>query len=212
VLNSISTALSTFDFARDREDMRILFDGLDAFFLIVFTVELFLKLISVGPTFFVDGWNIFDFLVVFSAWFLHPLLALRTFRLVRTFRLATRVRDLHYLVTALLAVVPKVLCIVFLMCILFFTFSIVFTDLFKDLYKDGHTSVDYFSRLDTTAWTLFQIMTLDNWGNICHEVMQVYSWAWFPFLLFVASSSFFFLNLVIGKFISALELRFHKRQ
>jgi voltage-gated sodium channel len=111
------------------------------------------------------------------------------------------VRDLHYLVTALLSVVPKVLCILFLMSILFFTFSIVFTDLFKDLYKEGHTSVDYFSRMDTTAWTLFQIMTLDGWGEITREVIQVYSWAWFPFLLFIVSSSFFFLNLIVGKLV-----------
>jgi voltage-gated sodium channel len=199
VLNSISIALSTFDFVRDREDLRFMFNGLDAIFLIIFTVEVFLKFLYAGPKFFVDGWLVFDLLVVSSAWFLHPLSALRTFRLVRTLRLATRVRDLHYLVTALLSVVPKVLCICFLMCILFFTFSIIFTDLFKDLYRDGHTSVDYFSRMDTTAWTLFQIMTLDNWGAITYEVMQVYSWAWLPFLLFILSSSFFFLNLIIGK-------------
>jgi hypothetical protein len=199
VLNSISIALSTFSFVQDHQDLRIMFSAFDAIFLIIFTVEIFLKFLAAGPRFFSDGWLIFDLLVITSAWFLHPLSALRTFRLVRTLRLATRVRDLHFLVIALLSVVPKVLCICFLMSILFFTFSIIFTDLFKDLYKDGHTSVDYFSRIDTTAWTLFQIMTLDGWANITHEVMQVYSWAWLPFLLFIASSSFFFLNLIIGE-------------
>jgi hypothetical protein len=94
----------------------------------------------------------------------------------------------------------------------FYTFSILFTCLFKDLYKDGYTSHDYFGRLDITCLTLFQIMTLDGWGAITEEVMQAYKWAWFPFVLFIMSSSFFFLNLIIAVVCEAVSKVAHDRR
>ena len=212
MVQSLCGAMSTFDFVTERQDLVNLFDGFDLFFLTTFSSELILQFLYLGPKFFLDGWCIFDFLVVISSWFLHPLLALRTFRIVRTLRLATRVKDLPYLIKALLGVIPKMLSISFLLMILFYTFSIVFTDLFKDLYKDGYTSEDYFSRLDTTAMTLFQIMTLDGWGSITKEVMRVYRWAWLPFLLFIMTSSFFFLNLIIAVICEAVSKVQQERQ
>jgi voltage-gated sodium channel len=97
------------------------------------------------------------------------------------------------MVKALLASVPKMLCICFLLALQFYTFTIVFTDLFKD----GCTSADYFGSLDMTCFTLIQIMTHDSWASITKEMMKAYNWAWLPFVLFIMSSTFFFLNLII---------------
>jgi hypothetical protein len=88
--------------------------------------------------------------------------------------------------------------IFFLLLILFLIFAIIFTDLFKHTYANGITDQDYFGRIDTTLFTLFQIMTLDDWADICKQIMTVYQWAWAPFIGFVVVSSFFFLNLVIA--------------
>lgn len=74
--------------------------------------------------FFPDGCNIFDQLVISASWIVYPLLALRTFRIVRSVRLATSVKDLQYMVKALLASVPKMLCICFLLALQFYTFTI----------------------------------------------------------------------------------------
>jgi hypothetical protein len=98
--------------------------------------------------YFLDGWNIFDQLVISASWIVYPLLALRTFRIVRSLRLATSVKDLQYMVKALLASVPKMLCICFLLALQFYTFKIVFTDLFED----GYASADYFGSLDMTQF------------------------------------------------------------
>ena len=113
-------------------------------------------------------------------------------------RLASWIKDLKELVRALLLVIPKMFAIFFLLMILFFVFAILFVDLFKYSYEEGLTSADYFSSLDTAFFTLFQIMTLDNWSNICKELVAVNSWAWAPVVAFVVVSSFFFLNLVIA--------------
>lgn len=212
VLNSISIALSTMDWVTDYPNRKLAFTIVNAIFLICFTLELFLRFLYAGPKFFVDGWNIFDLLVISSSWVVYPLLALRTFRIVRSLRLATRVRDLQYMVQALLASVPKMLCICFLLALQFYTFSIVFTDLFKDTYKDGYTSQDYFGRLDTTCFTLFQIMTLDSWGSVTKEVMQAYQWAWFPFVLFIMTTTLFSLNLIIAVICEAVSKVAHERQ
>jgi hypothetical protein len=112
--------------------------------------------------------------------------------------LASWIKDLKELVRALLLAIPKMFAIFFLLMILFFVFAILFVDLFKYSYEEGLTSADYFSSLDTAFFTLFQIMTLDNWSNICKELIAVNSWAWAPVVAFVVVSSFFFLNLVIA--------------
>jgi hypothetical protein len=71
-----------------------------------------------------------------------------------------------------------------------YIFAVMFTQLFKNLYAEGLTSEDYFSRMDYTFFTLFQIMTLDSWADIAREVMAVYSWAWLPFISFVIITGF----------------------
>jgi hypothetical protein len=88
--------------------------------------------------------------------------------------------------------------IFFLLMILFFVFAILLVDLFKYSYDRGETSENYFGSLDAALFTLFQIMTLDNWSAICKELMVAYSWAWAPLVAFVIISSFFFLNIVIA--------------
>jgi voltage-gated sodium channel len=82
------------------------------------------------------------------------LLMLRTFRLVRTLRLASRIQELRDLAVSLIDAIPKVLALGLLMLLMFFTFAVIFTDMFKDLYANGWTSEDYFSRLDRTFFTL----------------------------------------------------------
>lgn len=212
VLNSACMAMSTMDWVRDYPDRKLAISIVNATFLILFTIELLLRFLYAGPRFFADGWCLFDLIVITSAWFVYALLGFRMFRLVRALRLATRVKELQYMVKALLTSVPKMLCIFFLLTIQFYIFTIVFTDLFKDLYKQGYTSEDYFSRLDTTCFTLFQILTLDSWSAIAHEVMAVYPWAWFPFVFFIMTTTFFFLNLIIAVICEAVSKVGHERQ
>ena len=41
---------------------------LNFIFTIIYTVEMFVKLIAFGKRYFADGWNVFDFSIVMSAW------------------------------------------------------------------------------------------------------------------------------------------------
>jgi hypothetical protein len=91
-----------------------------------------------------------------------------------------------------------------LLFLIFFIFAILMTSLWKDLYYDNETSQDYFSRLDATFFTLFQIMTLDNWAGISREIMAVNSWAWIPFIAFVLISAFIVVNMIIAVICEAI--------
>jgi voltage-gated sodium channel len=212
VLNSVSIAMATMDWVRDYPDRKMAVFIVNALFRVLFTIELLLRFLYAGPRFFADGWCLFDLFIITSSWFVYPLLGFRMFRLVRALRLATRVKELQYLAKALLTSAPQMFCILFLLTIQFYIFTIVFTDLFKDLYKQGYTSEDYFSRLDITCFTLFQILTLDVWSEIAHEVMAVYPWAWFPFVFFIMTTTFFFLNLIIAVICEAVSKVGHERQ
>ena len=92
-----------------------------------------------------------------------------------------------------------------MLALIFYIFAVMFTQLFKDLYEDGQTEEDYFSRMDATFFTLFQIMTLDSWADICREVMLVYSWAWLPFIAFVIITGFIVVNLIIAVICDAIS-------
>ena len=89
--------------------------------------------------------------------------------------------------------------------LIFYIFAVMFTQLFKDLYKEEYTDYDYFSRIDGTFFTLFQIMTLDNWADIARQVITVYKWAWLPFIAFVIISGFIVVNLIIAVICDAIS-------
>jgi uncharacterized protein YsxB (DUF464 family) len=109
------------------------------------------------------------------------------------------------LVLAVFSVMPRMLAIMLLLFLIFYIFAVMFTQLFKDLWAEGLTEFDYFSRLDNTFFTLFQIMTLDNWGDIARQVIDVYKWAWVPFLVFVTISGFIVVNLIIAVICDAVS-------
>jgi len=90
------------------------------------------------------------------------------------------------------------------MLLVFYIFGVMFTQLFQSSYEDGVTDVDYFSSLDRTFSTLFQLMALDSWSSLTRTLMTVYPWAWLPMIWFVISSSFIVINLVIAVICDAV--------
>jgi hypothetical protein len=99
---------------------------------------------------------------------------------------------------------PRMAAIGLLLCLIFYIFGVMFTQLFKDLFSDGGTEYDYFGSLGWSFFTLFQIMTLDNWAGVARQVMQTYSWAWLPFIAFVVISAFIVVNLIIAVICDAI--------
>jgi len=207
VINSILMGIATFDFVTEDPKVNKMFDTLDLLFLIAFTIELSIYFACYGVGLFADAWMTFDFTVILFSWvfFGSPFQVIRAFRIVRAFRLITRIKELKQLVEALLSVIPRMFAIGTLLLLVLYVYAVMFTQLFKELYEEGFTSADYFSRMDKTMFTLFRIMTLDSWADITLEVMQKYKWAWIPFMTFVGMSSFIVINLIIAVICDAVS-------
>mmetsp|Transcript_30880 Transcript_30880/g.67767 ORF Transcript_30880/g.67767 Transcript_30880/m.67767 type:complete len:454 (+) Transcript_30880:56-1417(+) len=204
-VNAIMMGIATFDFVRKNPDLDAAFEKTDRAFLIIFTIELGMQFIYHGFKLFLDGWLVFDFAIIVLSWAFASAQIIRAFRIFRALRLITRVEVMRNLVTALFSVMPRMAAIGLLLFLVFYIFAVMFTTLFKSLWKDGLTEWDYFGRLDATFFTLFQIMTLDEWSAVAREVMYTYSWAWAPFVVFVIISGFVVVNLIIAVICDAIS-------
>ena len=95
-----------------------------------------------------------------------------------------------------------------MLTLIFYIFAVMFTSLFGELHVREvvkyPTTSNYFGDMGQSLFTLFQMMTLDDWAPICREVMLTYPWAWFPFVSFVVISGFIVVNLIIAVVCDAI--------
>jgi len=175
---------------------------LDKAILAVFVAELVLKLAVYRWRFFLSGWNVFDFVIVAIA--LMPATGafsvLRALRILRVARLISVVPSMRMVVEAMLRAIPGMASIAGLLGIIFYISAVMATKLF------GASFPEEYGTLANSAYTLFQLMTLDGWsGEIVKPVMEVYphaGWFFFPFILF---TTFMVLNLFIALIVSSME-------
>ncbi|TDE90393.1 ion transporter [Occultella glacieicola] len=178
-----------------------LLHAVDRICLAFFVVELGLKLYAFRGSFFRSSWNVFDLLVVGVA--LVPgsgaFGVLRSLRVLRVLRLVSMVPQLRRVVEALVKAVPGILSIGALLILLFYVSAVMATMLFGDSFPTE------FGNLSRSLFTLFQIMTLDNWSIVSRAVLEVHPWAVAFFIPFVLLSAFTVLNLFIAVIVDAMQ-------
>lgn len=204
-VNAIMMGIGTYSFVRDDEQLNYAFEIVDLVFLIIFTVELGLQFFYHGWRLLLDGWLNFDLIIIVTSWSFSQVQIIRAFRIFRALRLVTRIKIMKNLILALFGVVPRMAAIGLMLGLIFYIFAVMFTQLFNDLHEvDPPTEFNYFGSMGWTLFTLFQMMTLDNWASICREVMVTYNWAWLPFTTFVIISGFIVVNLIIAVICDAI--------
>ena len=122
VAQSVVVAISTTKYVSNDEQLARRFWLARKCFLFLFTTELLLRLIRYRFNVFKSGWLIFDLLVIGGSWLLPQLLVLRTFRVLRSLRHATRFHHLRDVTLALGKAIPKAMAIVYLLAIIFYIF------------------------------------------------------------------------------------------
>jgi hypothetical protein len=197
ILNAALMGIATFDFVTEDPKIDDAFTLADRVFLIIFTIELVLQFVYHGLRLFTDPWLVFDFAIVVSSWSFESLQIVRSFRIFRAFRLISRLSLLRNLVEAIVQVLPQVAAISTLLLLIMYIYAVLCTELFEDLYATGATDHDYFSRLDYSFFTLFQLMTLD-WSEVARQTLEVYPWSWTIFVSFILFSAFIVYNLIIA--------------
>ena len=201
ILNAIFMGVGTFDFVTENPKVSNAFENVDLAFLSIFTVELCLQFIYWGMHLFLDGWLVFDFVIILLSWSFNSLQVIRAFRIFRAFRLVTRVKTLRDLVTAIVSVLPRMAAICCLLLLIFYIFGVLFTELFKDLELTDNA----FKTLDASLFTCFQMMTME-WADLARECMEYYDWAWIPFVSFILASGFIVFNLIIAVVCDAVAV------
>jgi len=179
-----------------------LLHAVDRAILAVFVVELMARIAVHRLRFFRDPWSLFDFFVVAIA--LVPatgsLSVLRALRVLRVLRLVTAVPSLRRVVGGLVKALPGMGSILLLLMLIFYVFSVMGTKLY------GPTKPELFGDLGRTAYTLFQVMTFDDWSaGVVKPLLVEHPFAWAFFVAFILLSSFMALNLFIGVVVSALD-------
>jgi voltage-gated sodium channel len=175
---------------------------LDRAIVAVFALEILVKLAVYRGRFFSDPWNLFDFIVVAIS--LIPASAtfsvLRALRVLRVLRLVSVIPSMRKVVQALMKAIPGMGSIVALLGLLYYVSAVMATKLFGDAFPD------WFGSIGESAYSLFQIMTLESWSmGIVRPVMDVFPLAWAFFVPFILITSFAVLNLFIAIIVNAMQ-------
>ncbi|WP_282153619.1 ion transporter [Ruegeria atlantica] len=179
---------------------------LDSLCLTIFVVEISIKLLATGRRFFTNGWNVFDFVIVGIA--LVPggsgLSVLRALRILRVLRVISVAPRLRRVVEGFISALPGMASVFLLMAILFYIGAVISTKLFSQTFPD------WFGDLGLSAYTLFQIMTLESWSmGIVRPVMEIYPYAWLFFVPFIMVTTFAVVNLLVGLIVNSMQDAHH---
>ncbi|MFC3770512.1 ion transporter [Paenibacillus sp. GCM10012303] len=176
-----------------------LLQSLDLVFLMIFTVEVVLKIFADRTNYFKDGWNVFDFIVVaasllfISSQFVSVLRILRVLRILKTI---SSIRSLRRIITSLFMAIPTIGSIALLMIIVFYIYGVIGATFFAEI------SPVYFGDLSKSLITLFQIATFDDWANIYRPIAETTPFSLIYFVTFIFIAVFVMLNLVVGEIVN----------
>jgi voltage-gated sodium channel len=179
-----------------------LLEFIDHVLLAIFVLEITARIIVYRMAFFRDPWSVFDFLVVGIA--LVPatetFTVLRALRILRVLRLITAIPTLKRVVAGLLASLPGMGSILFLIGLIYYVFGVMGTKLF------GASNPELFGTLGKSLFTLFTVMTLEGWTNdVAKPVMEHHPYGWIYIFAFIIVATFMVLNLFIGVVVNAMQ-------
>ncbi len=148
-------------------------DQLDFIILLIFTVEVFVKVFAEGTkplNYFKDPWNIFDFSIVAVCYlaFVTPdldasfIAVLRLARILRVFKLVTAIPKLQILVGALLRSIPSMGYVGVLLFLLFYIYAAM------AVFVYGDNDPVHFENLHLAMLSLFRVVTLEDWTDIMY--------------------------------------------
>lgn len=179
-----------------------LINFLDLACLYIFVIEIAAKLFAHRLRFFKSGWNLFDFIIVGIALIpaAQTFSVLRALRILRLLRVVSAAPRLRRVVEGFLNALPGMGSVVVLMSLIFYIGAVMATKLFGDSFPQ------WFGSLGGSAYSLFQIMTLESWSmGIVRPVMEVYQYAWAFFVPFIMMTTFAVVNLLVGLIVNSMQ-------
>jgi len=154
---------------------------------VYFNFELFIKVCAFGVSFFNDGWNVFDCMILVgidvtlifgqvSGNYMSSLTSVgrvgRILRLVRIFRLTSALRGVNKLLDSLTSSLPAFLNVALLILLVMLIYAIAGIQLFAKVasYQNTITANMNFRNLGFAIILLFRMATQDNWNYYAHSM------------------------------------------
>ena len=176
---------------------------LDNAITVFFVFELIIRFMAFPnkKTFFKNGWNIFDSLIVIGS--LIPaggsgVLLARLLRVFRVLRLVSMVPELRLLINALIKAIPRMGYIALLMFVIFYIYAAIGSMFFHNINDVlwGDVSI--------SMLTLFRVATFEDWTDVMYETMAVHPLSWIYYLSFIFLTAFIFLNMMVGTILEVM--------
>ncbi len=179
----------------------------------IFVAEIGLKFYARESTeaYFKSGWNIFDIIVVGSAFVPNITTIatlLRILRVFRVLRLVDGLPELRLIVTVLMKSLTSMTYIALLMFISFYIYAVMGVELF------GEAQPVEFGNLQESFFTLFRILTCDAWAELrgaCLEHGNYWAVTAY-FVSWVTISTFLLINLVVGAVLNNYQIVHEKEK
>ncbi|MFD7120001.1 ion transporter [Streptomyces sp. NPDC059922] len=174
-------------------------------FLAAFTAEILLRAAAHADRpgdFFRDPWNIFDLLVVATAFMpfaRENATVLRLLRLARVLRAARFLPQLRVVIVAVGKSLPGTLSFLLVGALLLYVYAMIGWVFFAD------DDPEHYGSFGRAVLTLFLLMTLDGLGDAVRAGLEISRWSIVYFASFVLLGSFVLVNLLIGVVINSLQ-------
>jgi voltage-gated sodium channel len=201
--NALVLGLQTYP-SIDREYGNAL-DWLNKIFLGFFVVEIATRIAAYGRRpwrFFMDGWNVFDFLAValaFGPGLRENSTVLRLARLARIVRVVHLLPDVRILITAVIRSLPPLASMAILTTLILFVYGMVGWQLF------GEEVPNRWGTIGDAMLTLFVMLTLEDFPVYMEEGMQIHPWSWIFFVSFILVAAFVVINVFIAIVLNSME-------
>lgn len=209
--------INTLFMALDSDDadaqMRSIFERGNYFFTATFAVEASMKIMALSPKFyFREGWNVFDSIIVGLSLLelglegVYGLSVLRSFRLLRVFKLAKSWPTLNLLISIIGKAVGDLGNLTFVLAIIVFIFAVMGMQLFGNKYVGDHFPSGELPRWNFTDFMhsfmiVFRILCAE-WIEPMWDCLLVGGWPCIPFFLIAVTVG----NLVVLNLFLALLL------
>lgn len=202
IFSALVIGVKTYDIPPMVNDIVLVLDWL---ITAIFLVEIVVRFIGEPnkKTFFNNGWNVFDTLIVVVS--LIPIdnselaIAGRLIRIFRVLRMVSIIPELRILLNSLLKALPQLSYVMLLMFIIFYIYAAVGSTFFASINEE------LWGDIAISMLTLFRVMTFEDWTDVMYETQEHYMLSWVFYLSFIFFTAFAFLNMVIGIVVNVLE-------
>jgi voltage-gated sodium channel len=158
--------------------LRTWFDFFDLFVIIVFSIEVLMRLVSQGKAFWKDNWNIFDFIILsISIVGQSPFFTvLRVIRIIRALRLLSQFKTLRLITSVIAHSITGCIWITLLMLMVLIVFAVIGNELY------GATNPALFGNLHLGMHTLFRVAAVYTYDDVASQLIGEHPYV-YAFLL-----------------------------